>query len=149
MAEILVLAQKGAIVSVSGENILIQNTHPTDAWIESDVPTVSQMQQYLSNVNALRETLVVFQSTPLTPETMEKLTTEKANNIEQILVDIEQLIRWMIAGYVRSSAPSFYSGSSPLPTENVDKGRTWAELDALGYTWEQVDNMTWFQLLYI
>ena len=131
------------------EVVTSPDSSPTNAWVESDMPTVAQMHDYLTNIQGLRNILTVYDTTPIVPTDMNELTIVKANNIEQILVDIEQLIRWMIAGYVRSSAPSFYSGGSPLPTENADKGHTWATLDTLGLTWEQGDSMTWFQLLYV
>lgn len=99
MAEIIVLAQKGAIVSVSGMDILIQNTNPTDAWIESDVPTVSQMQQYLSNVNALRSALAEGVSA-VVPSDMDGLTITEANSIEQVLSTINDLLVRMVTTFV-------------------------------------------------
>lgn len=72
-------------------------------WSDSDIPTEAQMTAYLSNLAALRGVLAVLPTTPATPESMELLTYVEANNIEQILVDINQLLENMAASW-------FYSG---------------------------------------
>lgn len=69
-------------------------------WREEDIPTILQMEQYLSNVSALRQTIALFQSTPQTPDTMKFFTHTKANDIEKILVDIETTINRMISTFV-------------------------------------------------
>lgn len=73
------------------------------AWTPDDIPTKPQMEQYRSNVAAIRAVLEVFYTTPETPDSMEALTWVEANNIEQILIDINQLI-------INMSAAWFYSG---------------------------------------
>ena len=72
-------------------------------WTESDVPTASQMAQYIANVAALRGVVAVFEETPETPADMQLLTWTEANDIEKILVDINQLLINMAAAW-------FYSG---------------------------------------
>ena len=93
---------------------------PTDArdpytWYEDDIPTLSLMTAYLNNVSALRAVLTLFATTPEPPASMTALNFVAANNIEQILVDIENVITsfeqifprsgmaWAIAG-----GPNFY-----------------------------------------
>lgn len=84
-------------------------------WKQSDVPTASQMASYLSNVEAIRSVLEVLPATPETPESMELLTWVEANNIEQILVDVETVITSMSQIFLRSGTawansggPNFY-----------------------------------------
>lgn len=72
-------------------------------WTEDDIPTASQMAQYIANIAALRGTIAMLPTTPSTPDSMELLDYIKANNIEQILIDINQLIINMAAAW-------FYSG---------------------------------------
>lgn len=82
--------------------------HPSDTkgpytWYESDIQTAAHMERYIANVAALRGTISVLPTTPTTPKSMELLDYIKANDIEKILVDINQLIINMAAAW-------FYSG---------------------------------------
>ena len=61
-------------------------------WSESDTPTAGQMETYRQNIATLRRQITVMQSTPETPETIRQLDYIRANNIEQILVDLDFLI---------------------------------------------------------
>lgn len=54
-------------------------------WYDSDVPTVSLMDEYLSNVAALRAVLDLPETTPEVPADMDRLTQAEANAIEEIL----------------------------------------------------------------
>lgn len=47
---------------------------------------------YLENIRALRTAVPVLPSTPMVPENMDLFTYQKANDIEQILEDIEALV---------------------------------------------------------
>lgn len=71
-------------------------------WIESDIPRQSQMAQYLANVAALRAALAVPPSTPAVPADMAALTFQEANDIEQILLDINTFLNNMAAAWVYS-----------------------------------------------
>lgn len=84
-------------------------------WYESDTPTVSLMAAYLSNVEAIRSTLEVMSTTPETPESMEALTWVEANNIEQILIDVQAVLTSLSKIFLRagmvwavSGGPGFY-----------------------------------------
>lgn len=84
-------------------------------WYEDDIPTVELMEKYLANVSALRSTIDLLSTTPEAPESMELLTYIEANNIEQILLDIESLITAMSKIFLRSgmawaisNGPGFY-----------------------------------------
>ena len=117
-------------------------------WYESDIPTESLMTAYLSNVEAIRSVLEVMSTTPETPENMEALTWVGANNIEQILVDVETVISRVVNGMARSNSFTFWSGNRPFPTAESNLGRNWAELDAMNTGWENWQVATWYLLLY-
>ena len=61
-------------------------------WSESDTPTAGQMETYRQNIATLRRQIAVMKSTPETPETIRQLNYIRANNIEQILLDIDRLL---------------------------------------------------------
>ena len=61
-------------------------------WLTSDAPTASQLETYRQNIITLRGQIAVMQSTPEAPASMAGLTYVKANNIEQILLDLDALI---------------------------------------------------------
>lgn len=72
-------------------------------WTYSDKFTPNNAQRYLSNVKKIRDALTVMTSTPAVPGTMQGFTYQRANDIEQVLVDIEFLINNIIASF-------YYSG---------------------------------------
>lgn len=76
---------------------------PRQDWQVSDIPTQESMTAYLADVAALRAALTVAADTPEVPEDMERLTWQEANDIEQILVDVDELLTRMAAAW-------FYSG---------------------------------------
>lgn len=76
---------------------------PRQDWQGADIPTPESMTAYLADVAALRAALTVAAGTPEVPEDMERLTWQEANNIEQILVDVDELLTRMAAAW-------FYSG---------------------------------------
>lgn len=88
--------------------------HPNGAeptlWCEEDVPTLTQMQRYLGNVEALRGVLELPEDTAPVPADMVGLTTEEANAIEDILVSIEVWIRNMMQAWFYSG--EIYSGEA-------------------------------------
>lgn len=88
---------------VAGPETVDTGSSTPYTWTESDVPTASQMSQYIANINALRGTIAVLSTTPATPKSMELLDYIKANDIEKILADVNQLI-------INMSAAWFYSG---------------------------------------
>lgn len=75
----------------------------TPTWAIGEIPTEEQMGAYLSNVAALRAVINMPVATPAVPADMALLTYIEANNIEQILVDINQLL-------LNAAAAWFYSG---------------------------------------
>ena len=74
-------------------------------WLTSDAPTASQLETYRQNIVTLRSRIAVMQSTPEAPASMAGLNYVKANNIEQILLDLDALITditksWCFSGEV-------------------------------------------------
>ncbi|MBP1737272.1 MAG: hypothetical protein H6Q60_1153 [Oscillospiraceae bacterium] len=61
-------------------------------WALADIPTVDDLERYRSNIAKIRAALSVFSTTPAAPDSMNNLTYEQANDIEQILEDVETLI---------------------------------------------------------
>ena len=59
---------------------------------QTDAPTASQMETYRQNIVTLRSQIAVMQSTPEAPASMAGLNYVKANDIEQILLDLNALI---------------------------------------------------------
>lgn len=66
-------------------------------WTETDIPTPQQITDYLRYVSIIREALARFATTPPVPEYSGGLDYQEANNIEQILVDVDRLITNMQA----------------------------------------------------
>ena len=73
------------------------------SWQEQDIPTKSEMDIYLADVEAMRAALPLQFNTPNTPNSMERLTFYAANDIERILTAVENAINrlfpnWRYAG---------------------------------------------------
>ena len=77
-------------------------------WVATDKPTVEDIKRYLKNVADIREALDAFSSTPDAPTIEQKLTYQTANDIEQILLDVDELITRMVSAYFYSA--DLYSG---------------------------------------
>lgn len=71
-------------------------------WTAQDVPTQTELANYLADVRAIRGAFTLLKTTPPTPETMVGLNYIRANNIEQILWDVDILLSNMIASFVYS-----------------------------------------------
>lgn len=130
----------------SGPEVEDELTEELDpyTWYEDDIPTESLMNGYISNVAALRSVLEVWATTPPTPDDMEGLTYQEANDIEQILVDVEAVINQVVAAMARSNSFTFWSGNRPFPTAESNLGRTWNEFDAMEFKWSDLDTANWY-----
>ena len=69
-------------------------------WDENLIPTKSTMEQYLSNINKLKAQITLLKTTPSSPVSMQLLDWVGANNIEQILLDIEKQLITMASTFV-------------------------------------------------
>lgn len=74
----------------------------TKTWSVKDAPTQTDLANYLADVKAIRGAFALLQTTPPAPDTMIGLNYIKANNIEQILLDVDGLLSNIIANYVYS-----------------------------------------------
>lgn len=90
------LNRVGAAVQYVAERFAAQGyavaVSPKTDWLASDIPTASELETYRQNIATLRAPIAVMKSTPETPETMRFLDYIKANNIEQILLDLDTLL---------------------------------------------------------
>lgn len=62
-------------------------------WSREDIPFASQCAAYIANVRTLRDMLDQLPTTPACPESMDGWTWGAANDLEQILVDLEDALR--------------------------------------------------------
>lgn len=84
-------------------------------WTRNDLGQLgaqSLMEQYRQNVVKIRGAIMMMKSTPQTPESMRFLTWAKANDIEKILVDVEELLNKMPAAYRHSGM--FHAGQGGI-----------------------------------
>lgn len=65
-------------------------TVPKDDWTETDIPVQSQMDIYINNIQLLRDILPYV--APDAPDSPTHLTYEEANNIEEILYTLENVL---------------------------------------------------------
>ena len=96
---------------ISGPEIPVKpQPEPVDpyTWYKEDSPTLSQMEQYLSNVAELRSVFELPDHAPQAPKSMVQLTTEKANDIESVLKEVENVIILIISSFWYSG--EIYSG---------------------------------------
>ena len=77
-------------------------------WLTTDAPTASQMEAYRQNIVTLRGQIAVMASTPEAPASMAGMNYVKANNIEQILLDLDALIDKLIKSWCFSG--ELYAG---------------------------------------
>ena len=77
-------------------------------WLTTDAPTASQLEAYRQNIVTLRGQIAVMASTPEAPASMAGLNYVKANNIEQILLDLDALIDKLIKSWCFSG--ELYAG---------------------------------------
>jgi hypothetical protein len=72
---------------------------PLKTWSINDAPTRAELEAYLRNVRAIRDAFVVLETTPAAPTSMTRFNYIKANDVEQILFDVDDLVTKMIASY--------------------------------------------------
>lgn len=94
--ESIVSRFKDAGYSVPEMTIIVDRTYKTKL-LDSDV------ERYFRNIATVRELLPVYPSTPLVPYVGEPLNYERANNIEKILLDVDEIFTkltqsWHYAG---------------------------------------------------
>ena len=63
----------------------------TRTWTKDDVPSVSDIERYVSNIKKIRNLNIKLNTTPTSPNNT-KLNYYEANNIEQIIKDMNLLL---------------------------------------------------------
>ncbi|WP_122789359.1 hypothetical protein [Intestinibacillus sp. Marseille-P6563] len=81
-------------------------TVPVTDWQESSIQFSAQMEQYLTNVASLRDRLPYV--APDAPGSMEGLTYQEANDIEEILYTLEDVLEAMQAAFLTRQANTLF-----------------------------------------
>lgn len=68
-------------------------------WLMTDFPTENEMNRYLSNIQKLIDSFYVKKDTPSLPTNMNNLDIKRANDIEKILYDMNNLIENMVSQF--------------------------------------------------
>jgi hypothetical protein len=76
-------------------------------WHSFGIPTRTEMVRYLGNIAILRGLVPGYASTPDAPTIEQKFNFERANDIEKILVDVDEILTaipqsWYYAGEIMS-----------------------------------------------
>lgn len=66
---------------------------PRTDWVWTDRATPAAAKRYLNNLRKIRKALVLFVGTPDVPDGKRPFTTEEANDIEKILIDVEDMVQ--------------------------------------------------------
>ena len=74
-------------------------------WTMEDFPTKAEMKRIRDNVELLKEAFIAFTAVP---DDLEKMTFEKANNLEKVIYELKTLINNMIESFYYSG--EIYSG---------------------------------------
>ena len=77
-------------------------------WNGNDKPTLDDIKRYMKNIADIRAALTTFSTTPEAPTTEKRLTYQMANDMEQILIDVDDLVSRMVSAYFYSN--DLYSG---------------------------------------
>lgn len=61
-------------------------------WAEGEVPTLEDLTKYIGYVSTVREVSPRFTSTPPAPQSATGLSYQEANDIEQIIFDVDLML---------------------------------------------------------
>lgn len=86
------MEELAATLNGMGFDITLQSSQ--SGWTEgAERPTNALMNAYLSDLQKIRDALPLTASTPALPSSMSRLTYKRANNIEKMLLDVQELAR--------------------------------------------------------
>jgi hypothetical protein len=77
-------------------------------WTMNSLPTMADMNRYLNNVRVIRNAFATLGTTPQVPSSIAGLTYKEANDIEQIIFDVNKLLDNMMSVWFFSG--DLYSG---------------------------------------
>ena len=72
---------------------------PVKTWSMEDKPNKADFDRYFGNVAKIRSAITVFKSTPVAPDSVVGFDVNKANALEQILVDVDQILNKIQAAW--------------------------------------------------
>ena len=72
---------------------------PTETWTMEHKPNKADFDRYLWNIAQIRSAITVFRTTPTAPDSMVGFDVNKANALEQILVDVDQILNKIQAAW--------------------------------------------------
>lgn len=78
------------------------------SWAVEDMPSESDLQRYLGNVQKIRDSITVTEDTPELTTSMNNLTYEEANDIEKVLMMVNILLEDTMKAWYYSS--EIYAG---------------------------------------
>ena len=90
-----------------GFNISVTAKHD---WTAADIPTQSDIDRYLADIQTCRDAFAQLASTPGAPTVM-RYNVDTANAIERILMDVDTLIASLQAVFVHSAQQIVNCGS--------------------------------------
>ncbi len=81
----------------------LKNTPTVRYWGVEDKPNANDFARYFTNVAMLRDAIAVWETTPEAPRSVVGFDTSKANALERILVDVDQILdlifgAWFFSG---------------------------------------------------
>jgi hypothetical protein len=68
---------------------------PVKTWTMENKPNKEDFDRYFWNIAQIRAAIAVWESTPEAPDSIVGFDVNKANALEQILVDVDQIINFM------------------------------------------------------
>lgn len=71
-------------------------------WTIADFPYASEMERIRCNVSKIKQAYCTYLLTPAVPDTLNRIDIEKANAIEKVLFDIDELMNKMVAEFRKS-----------------------------------------------
>lgn len=94
-----------------------------DAMTTENSPTEAQMERIRQNLIILRNAFFTLSTTPATPENLDFMTFQKANDIEKILFDIDKVIEHMENFFIYCGVPN--CGQERIWQQRFRKPKTW------------------------
>ena len=73
--------------------------YPMETWSVDGKPNAAYFTQYFWNVAQIRDAITVWKHTPHAPDSIANFDVTKANALEQILVDVEQILNHIQAAW--------------------------------------------------
>lgn len=71
-------------------------------WSIADFTYAEEMERIRSNVSKIKQAYCTYSLTPAVPDTLNRIDIEKANAIEKVLFDIDELMNKMVAEFRKS-----------------------------------------------